>query len=121
MAHHNGSNAWKLSKADVKKAIKGVEKPTWRELSRALDCHVFTIQRFLQNEKNKDLLELLEDRRGKIDIMAVNLIEDKIVDGDEKLALKWLEFKHKRENGEKVTVSGGLEIKISIDDAKKDE
>ena len=110
--------AYRLTRGKVKKAIKAVEKPTWAELARALECHHFTVQRFLQYEENKDLSDLLQERRGNIDILAVNLIEDKILAGDEKLALKWLDFKHKREMGNTIKVEGDLELKIIIEDTK---
>ena len=109
---------FKLKRSDVKKAIKMVESPTWVGLADALKCHRITIQRFLQLDNNQDLRELLNDRRGNIDIIAVDLIEDKIMEGDTALGLKWLEHKHKREMGNTINVEGGLEIKISIEDVK---
>ena len=94
--------SYKITKTTVKKAIKGVERPTYSEIAKALHVSHVTVINFLQREKNKDLLELLEERRGNIDILATNLIEDKLIEyKDEKLALKWLDYK-KRLEGNKL-------------------
>ncbi len=120
-------NHSKLTKAQVKRAISKC-LPRWADLALACDCHHLTIKAFMWQEKNKDLLDLFNEKLLNVNDLADTIWIDAISDGDLSAAIKWKNYQMKQkeydlkvkqhEEGSKISVDGDVSLSIII---KKDD